>query len=1005
MANRIYALAKQLKMDSKDLVLVCERAGIKGKSSALSHLSDEEEAAIIKFLEGQKSRSPARPTESGPAPAIRREDYIPPAGTLGKPPVLTGRPSERPPLLRSRKVESPPAAAPAQPSVSASDSALEPPVIAPPAAVAGPSEAVGVGPEVITSLPTDAPMVGAAAVSCEPPGADEPVGAGSEATAEAGPPDMESTGGTADRAKPDVKGPAREPAPSPMPTFERPKVSQFDRPIRELSARERAQRKADREKQKEKSGPAIRMAAVPTAARPPRKPAVSEPAPQKPDIKLPLDAIRAGRGGSKPLSEQLRKREEKRAADSKSDRGDEPTKGRPLNIDAATLEGLLQAARDRVKKQKTGEGEEEESGVTLGGREQRQLKRKKTAAAKRVVSPDDEEEAPTVHRPKFIRRTGGASTAAPRKGKLVVELPCTVRSFCEACGIPVKAALTKLLQLGQMTSVAANLEPDLAELLAAELGLDVELRRPVPMEDAVIAALESLEDPPESLLPRPPVITFLGHVDHGKTSLLDRILNLHVAAGEKGGITQHIRAYQIEKQGRPIAFVDTPGHEAFTEMRARGANVTDIAVLVVAADDGVMPQTEEAISHARAAGVPIVVALNKIDLPSSNPDRVYQQLAAAELLPTEWGGDVEVVKTSATTGAGIDELLETLLTVAELHDLRANPDRPALGVCLETSLSEGRGVEAKLLVQKGTLKVGDVVVCGAAYGRVKALYDTLQVRKRLTSAGPSTPVTVTGLDQPPGAGDRFYVLADIAQARQVAEAQQAKARTTELSGVRAHVTLENLFDRLGQMDKLQTLNIIIRADVRGSIEAIRKELGKLDHPEVQIKVLQAAVGGITEADVHLADASDAIIVGFNVAPDEGARDLADQRGVQIRRYDIIYQLTQDLRDALEGMLRPEKQEKDLGRALVQRVFRISRVGAVAGCRVLAGTITRDARMRIIRDSRVVGDYAIDTLKREKDDVREVREGMECGVKLAGFDDVKEGDLLEAYKIEEIARTL
>ncbi len=806
-------------------------------------------------------------------------------------------------------------------------------------------------------------------------------------------------------AKPDVKGPARGPASSPMPTFERPKVSQFDRPIRELSARERAQRKADREKQKEKSGPAIRMAAVPTAARPPRKLAVSEPAPQKPDIKLPLDAIRAGRGGSKPLSEQLRKREEKRAADSKSDRGDEPTKGRPLNIDAATLEGLLQAARDRVKKQKTGEGEEEESGVTLGGREQRQLKRKKTAAAKRVVSPDEEEETPTVHRPKFIRRTGGASTAAPRKGKLVVELPCTVRSFCEACGIPVKAALTKLLQLGQMTSVAANLEPDLAELLAAELGLDVELRRPVPMEDAVIASLESLEDPPESLLPRPPVITFLGHVDHGKTSLLDRILNLHVAAGEKGGITQHIRAYQIEKQGRPIACVDTPGHEAFTEMRARGANVTDIAVLVVAADDGVMPQTEEAISHARAAGVPIVVALNKTDLPSSNPDRVYQQLAAAELLPTEWGGDVEVVKTSATTGAGIDELLETLLTVAELHDLRANPDRPALGVCLETSLSEGRGVEAKLLVQKGTLKVGDVVVCGAAYGRVKALYDTLQVRKRLTSAGPSTPVTVTGLGEPPGAGDRFYVLADIAEARQVAEAQQAKARTTELSGGRAHVTLETLFDRLGQMDKLQTLNIIIRADVRGSIEAIRKELGKLDHPEVQIKVLQAAVGGITEADVHLADASDAIIVGFNVAPDEGARDLADQRGVQIRRYDIIYQLTQDLRDALEGMLRPEKQEKDLGRALVQRVFRISRVGAVAGCRVLGGTITRDARMRIIRDSRVLGDYAIDTLKREKDDVREVREGMECGVKLAGFDDVKEGDLLEAYKIEEIARTL
>jgi len=1008
-ANRIYALAKQLKMDSKDLVLVCERAGIKGKSSALSQLTDEEEATLFKFLEAQKTRSSTRPAESGPAPAIRREDYIPPAGTVGKPPVLTGRPSERPPLLRSRKTEPSPAPAPAPPK----SSVIAPPVAAPetpavespvesPVAAAASESGAGILPAESPPLPGLRESVASIALP-EAPASAEPAAVVGP-VAESGTPAVESAAGTAEPPKPESRETPRELPSAPMPTFERPKVSPFDRPIRELSARERAQRKADREKQKEKTGPAIRLAAVPTAAKPPRKPAVSEPAPQKPDIKLPLDAIRAGRGGAKPLSEQLRKREEKRAADSKSERDEEPAKGRPLNIDAATLEGLLQAARDRVKKQKGIEGEEEEA-VTLGGREQRQLKRKKTAAAKRVVAPEEEEDAPAVHRPKFIRRTGGASTAAPRKGKLVVELPCTVRSFCEACGIPVKSALTKLLQLGQMTNVAANLDPDLAELLAAELGLDVELRRPVPVEDAVIAALESMEDPPESLQPRPPVITFLGHVDHGKTSLLDRILDLHVAAGEKGGITQHIRAYQIEKQGRPISFVDTPGHEAFTEMRARGANVTDIAVLVVAADDGVMPQTEEAISHARAAGVPIVVALNKIDLPSANPDRVYQQLAAAELLPTDWGGDVEVVKTSAATGAGIDELLETLLTVAELHDLRANPNRPALGVCLETSLSEGRGVEAKLLVQKGTLKVGDVIVCGAAYGRVKALYDTLHTRKRLTSAGPSTPVTVTGLDQPPNAGDRFYVLADIAQARQVAEAHQAKARATELSGTRAHVTLENLFERLGQMDKVQTLNIIIRADVRGSIEAIRKELSKLEHPEVQIKVLQAAVGGITEADVHLADASDAIIVGFNVAPDEGARLLAEQRRVQIRRYDIIYQLTQDLKDALEGMLRPEKQEKDLGRALVQRVFRISRVGAVAGCRVLAGTITRDARMRIIRDSRVVGDYAIETLKREKDDVREVREGMECGIKLAGFDDVKEGDLLEAYKIEEIARTL
>jgi translation initiation factor IF-2 len=651
----------------------------------------------------------------------------------------------------------------------------------------------------------------------------------------------------------------------------------------------------------------------------------------------------------------------------------------------------------------TGEEGGKEGPVTLGGREQRQLKRKKTGTAKRRTG-DEEEDGHTARRPTHIKRTG-AKTAAPRKGRVVVQLPCTVRSFCEAVGVPARTVLAKMLELGVMTNIAASLDPEMAEMLAVELGLEVDLHKQVAIEDTVLQVVDGAEEDPATMSPRPPVITFLGHVDHGKTSLLDRILSLKVAAGEKGGITQHIRAYQIEKDGRKIAFVDTPGHEAFTEMRARGANVTDIAVLVVAADDGVMPQTEEAISHARAANVPIVVALNKIDLPGANPDRVYQQLAAAELLPTEWGGDTEVVKTSATIGTGVDQLLETLLTVAELHDYRANADRAALGTCLEASLHEGRGVVAKMLVQKGTLRVGDIVVCGPAFGRVKAMFDPLNERRKLQEAGPSTPAQVTGLSCPPGAGDRFYVLDDISQARAVAESRQSKVRESELAGARAHVTLENLFERLGQQDTVQTLNIVVRADVRGSIEAIRKELGKLQHPEVQIKVLQATVGGITEADVHLADASDAIIVGFNVVPDEAARLLADRRGVQVRRYDIIYQLTDDLKAALQGMLRPEMLERDLGRALVQQCFHISRVGTVAGCRVLAGSIVRDARIRVIRDSRVIGDYALDSLKREKDDAREVREGMECGLKLAGFNDVKEGDVLEAYKIEEIARTL
>ncbi|MCF0234904.1 MAG: translation initiation factor IF-2, partial [Thermoguttaceae bacterium] len=504
--------------------------------------------------------------------------------------------------------------------------------------------------------------------------------------------------------------------------------------------------------------------------------------------------------------------------------------------------------------------------------------------------------------------------------------------------------------------------------------------------------------------PRAPVVTFLGHVDHGKTSLLDRILNLHVVSGESGGITQHIRAYRVETAGGAVTFVDTPGHEAFTEMRARGANCTDVAVLVVAADDGVMPQTEEAISHAKAAGVPIVVALNKMDLPGVNRDKVIQQLASNDLMPSEWGGDVEIVETSALTGAGVDELLSTLLMVAELHELKANPNRRANGVVLEASLQSGEGVVCKALVQNGTLRNGDVVLCGSAYGRVRAMTDTLDTRKKIKAAGPSVPVSLVGLDVAPAAGSKFVVLEDISVARQIAEERAKLEHERELADVQAHVTLESLHDRIKSARTQQILNVIIRADVRGSIEAIRKELGKLEHPEVKVKILQASVGGVTEADVHLADASDAIIVGFNVVPDEGARLLAEKKKIQVRRYDIIYKLTEDIRAALEGMLKPIEQVKELGRAFVQRAFNISRVGTIAGCRVVSGVVERDCRVRVIRDSRIIGDYQLDTLKREKDEVKEVHDGYECGIKLKNFNDVKEGDILEAYKIEEVART-
>jgi translation initiation factor IF-2 len=742
----------------------------------------------------------------------------------------------------------------------------------------------------------------------------------------------------------------------------------------------------------DKSGPSIKLAPMPTLKAPPPK-KTQEPRAQKPDLKLPPGAIKAGKAGAKPLSDHLRKHEKKRKGSAKSADLAEPSSAENMDV------GL--GGKDRGKKGKRAVAQNEDGAGTLGGREQRQLKRKRAAAGRRRR---EEEDAGTPRQFRRLRRTGNTSTAAPRKSKVVLELPCTVKSFAENLGLSVAAVQGKLFELGKMLTITASLDLETAELLAVAFDAEVVFRKEMSAEEKLQQQIEQIEDDPDSLEPRPPVITFLGHVDHGKTSLLDRIINIDVVSGEKGGITQHIRAYRINKDDQPIAFVDTPGHEAFTEMRARGANCTDIAVLVVAADDGVMPQTEEAISHAKAAGVPIVVALNKIDLPGANPDRALQQLAAAELLPSEWGGDVEVVRTSATTGEGIDELLDTLLTVAELHEFSANPNASGSGVCLEAEVQQGRGVVCKVLVDRGTLHVGDVIVCGSAFGRVKAIYDTLIPRKRHKEAGPSTPVNLTGLDTAPGAGDRFHVLGSIAEARHVAEERAEVQRQEDLADTRPHVTLENLFDRLGEQDDVQTLNIILRADVRGSIEAIKKEMLKLEHPEVQIKILQASVGGITEADVTLADASDGVIIGFNVVPEENARTLADKRGVQIRRYDIIYQVTEDLKAALEGMLRPEKRESDLGRALVQKTFSISRVGTIAGCRVLSGNIQRDCRVRVIRESRVIGDYPLDSLKREKDDAKEVREGLECGMKLKGFNDLKEGDVLEAYKIEEVART-
>jgi len=752
----------------------------------------------------------------------------------------------------------------------------------------------------------------------------------------------------------------------------------------------------------------VKIASMPEVRQPqPSKAAPGEKV-QKPDMALPKQAIRDAMiqaskakapvqsGKKAPLSSL-----NKRGGKGKAETGKQPP------IAPAELQALAESPLSGRRKNKKEKGKVGPTNSGLGAtRQDRRPGRNKNFAHQR----DDRSSYRSRPGRRSRARKAVANTAAPRKENVTLEMPCTVRSFSEAAGVGKNDVLKVLMGMGTMANINAELDLETAELIAVELGVEVNFREQETLEDALIQQIEESVENDTELQTRPPVVTFLGHVDHGKTSLLDSLIGIDVVSGEAGGITQHIRAYQIEKNGQKIAFVDTPGHEAFTEMRARGANVTDIAVLVVAADDGVMPQTEEAISHIKAAGVPIVVALNKIDLPGANPEKALQDLAAQDLLPSEWGGEVEVVRTSATNGDGMDELLETILLTAELHDYKANPDRDALGTCLESEQESNRGVIAKLLVRNGTLKVGDVVVCGSSHGRVKAMYDTLRPNVTVDTAGPSTPVNVTGLDIAPEAGDKFYVLDDISDAREIADSRAHKGRAESLSGITKRISLEDFQSRLEsgnlvEEEDVVELNLIIRADVRGSIEAIQKELTKIDHPEVKVNILQALVGGVTVADVRLAQASHAVIVGFNVVPDEAARALADDVQVEIRRYEVIYKITDDVRDTLEGQLKPEEHTVEVGMAMVLRTFSISRIGTIAGCRVMRGMIERSCRIRVIRDSRIIGDYELDTLKREKDDSKEVQRGMECGIKLVGFNDVKEGDTLEAYKIEEVARTL
>jgi translation initiation factor IF-2 len=554
------------------------------------------------------------------------------------------------------------------------------------------------------------------------------------------------------------------------------------------------------------------------------------------------------------------------------------------------------------------------------------------------------------------------------------------------------------MKLGQMVTINQQLDQETAMIVVEEMGhkaLAAKLDDPEAFTEEEQAA-QTAEG-----LPRAPVVTVMGHVDHGKTSLLDYVRRTRVAAGEAGGITQHIGAYHVDTPRGTITFLDTPGHAAFTAMRARGAKATDIVILVVAADDGVMPQTKEAIHHAKAAGVPIVVAMNKIDKPEANAERVKSELVAEQVVPEEFGGDSPFVPVSAKTGQGIDELLEQVLLQAEVLELKAPTDAMAKGIVIEAQLDKGRGPVATVLVQSGTLKRGDVVLAGSSYGRVRAMLD--ETGKPVTEAGPSIPVEIQGLTEVPQAGDEFMVLADERRAREIATFRQGKYRDVKLARQQA-AKLENMFEQMGQGD-VQTLALIIKADVQGSQEALAQSLMKLSTDEVKVQVVHAAVGGISESDVNLAIASKAVIIGFNTRADAGARKLAESNGVDIRYYNIIYDAVDEVKSAMTGMLAPEQKEEVIGMAEIRNVFVASKIGTVAGCMVTAGVVHRGARYRLLRDNVVVHTGEVDSIKRMKDDVREVKEGFECGIKLKNYNDIAQGDQLEFFEIKEVARTL
>lgn len=935
---RIFALAKELNIDSKLLIDHCAKAGITIKNSALASISPDERDRVMEIIRASnapQSSEKATPVQSLPVQSPMPELIAGKTRTIRNMMIARSQPNR--PLRPAEPVTD--WAGGESPTVAVASPSAGPPVMElPPREVVEPAPAQTdqmAFAETMNQIAPASPEGGEANIQVD---VAVPVSSSDE-TQKASPARLDST----------------------------PPATVVRRAMRTMSMQSRSSSDYAGDKGGSTRKPKLsspNLAAIPEFK--PAAPKVSKPeeaVAQKPVFRLNQDGQKKE---ASPLSGHLHKKSTEKKRFPGDDDELQPGKlkqGEPgRNLEESRLQ--------RRSKRPLGRGEDEEEGVRS-----------------RLSSI----------RPKAPRR----HVKSELKSSAEVEFPVTVRSLSEAIGRPAKSIIQILFARGEMSTINSSLDEELAVEICMELGVDLTVRREKDIEQRV-TEVASQDDRPEDLMSRPPIITILGHVDHGKTTLVDKLRSANVAASEHGGITQHIAAYQIEHNGRRLTFVDTPGHAAFGEMRARGANVTDIVVLVVAANDGVMPQTVECISHAKAAGVPIVVAMNKIDLPDRNEQRVLTDLSTHDVLASEWGGDVEVVRTSGLTGEGLPDLLDTLLLTADLHEFRANPQRSAIGNCLEAFRDEGRGPLAWLIVRKGTLRVGDVVLCGESYGRIRAMYNEWD--QELEEAPPSTPVKVAGLDEVPSAGDEFTVLEDVDAAREAAHQRRQKGRANVLANMGGRRTLEDILNAARE-GAIQDLTVILKADTPGSLEALRGELNKFEHPEVRIKLLHEGVGGVNESDVYLGAASNAVIIAFHVIAEDRAQQLAAQEGVEIRRYNIIYEVVDEIKRILEGMLRPEKREVVTGRAIVLRTFSITRFGTIAGCRVLNGTIERSSRVHLIRDQRVLNTYGIASLKREKDDAREVREGMECGIRLENFNDIKEGDLMEAFKIEEVKRKL